>query len=110
MVVLDPENHLPLLIRTFENHRILGPTTRDSQLFNYKEVDGILFPQNQKVIYNENSIIKETDISQAYVNRAFEKGFFSGLTPEETETTPSPPRPVPGYEHAFLGDWWSNTL
>ncbi|KFA68552.1 hypothetical protein S40285_07054 [Stachybotrys chlorohalonatus IBT 40285] len=37
MVVLDPENHLPLLIRTFENHRILGPTTRDSQLFNYKE-------------------------------------------------------------------------
>lgn len=98
------------MIRTFENHRIFGPTTRDLQLFNYKEVEGILFPLNQKIIYNDIAIIEETDISHVYVNRVFEQDFFSGLTPEDTGTSPSPPKSTPGYEHAFLGDWWSNTL
>ncbi|KAI9148732.1 hypothetical protein HJFPF1_10774 [Paramyrothecium foliicola] len=109
-VVFDPESHLPLLIRTFENHRILGPATRDLQLFNYKEIHGILFPHSQKTIYQEHAIIEETDISKVHVDSAFEEGFFSGLSSEETETTPSPPKAIPGYEHAYIGDWWSNTL
>jgi len=109
-VVFDPETNLPLLIRAFEDHPILGPITNDLQLFNYTEVDGLLFPRTQKIIYGDEVILEETVVSQISVNPEFEPGHFEGLTLNETETTPSPPRADPEYGHAVIGEYWSNTL
>ncbi|KAH7355636.1 hypothetical protein BKA66DRAFT_430002 [Pyrenochaeta sp. MPI-SDFR-AT-0127] len=109
-VIFDPETNLPLLIRALEDHPILGRTTNDLQLFNYTQVDGLLFPQTQKLIYGDEAILEETIVSQIYVNPQFEQGHFDGLALNETETTPSPPRADPKYGHAEVTEYWSNTL
>jgi hypothetical protein len=105
-VVLQPDSHLPFLIRTYEDHPIFGPTSKDLQLYNYKEVDGVQFPHSQKTIYGEDAIIDETDITKVTTNVNFEQDFFDGLD-ESEGTSPSPPMQIPTYSHALLGEFWA---
>ena len=109
-IAFEPETSLPLLIRSYEDHPYFGPTTRDLQLYGYTEVDGLFFPQMQKIIYRGNVILEEIVVSQISVNPAFEPSFFDGLGEDETETIPSPPQEIPGYDRASLGEFWSNML
>lgn len=105
--MFHPDNYLPFLVRSFEDHAVHGSTTKDLQLYNYTDVEGIMFPQRQKVLYNEVSILEETEVSRIYVDTTFEEGFFDGLDEGETETVPSPPEEIPGYAHAELADYWN---
>jgi hypothetical protein len=82
-VVFDPETNLPLLIRAFEDHPILGRTANDLQLFNYTQVDGLLFPRTQNMISGDETILEETIISQLYVNPQLEQGHFDGIALNE---------------------------
>jgi hypothetical protein len=109
-IAFDPESHLPFLVRSFEDHPIFGPVGKDLQLYSYTEVEGILFPQQQKTLYREDFVLEHTAISRIHVNSTFEPGFFDGLGPDETDTVPAPPQPIEGYGHALLGEWWSNTM
>ena len=109
-VIFDPESHLPLLIRSFEDHPIFGQIPKDIHLLNYTEVDGLMFPQSQKTFYKGDAIVEETEITRISVNPVFTENFFDGLDADETTSEPSPPKKVPGYGHGLLGQFWSNML
>ncbi|KAH7325578.1 hypothetical protein B0I35DRAFT_493444 [Stachybotrys elegans] len=108
-IALDPESFLPFIVRSFEDHPIRGLTFKDLQLYDYTEVEGIKFPRQQKMLYDD-STIEETVVSRIRVNPAFDAEFFQGLDPNATTTVPSPPEQAPDYGHALLGEFWSNTI
>ncbi|KFA51015.1 hypothetical protein S40293_09923 [Stachybotrys chartarum IBT 40293] len=109
-VVFDPESHLPFLIRSFEDHPIFGQIPKDLHLINYTEVDGLMFPQSQKIFYKGDAIVEETEITSISVNPIFAEFFFDGLDANETASVPSPPMKVLSYGHGLLGQFWSNML
>ncbi|KAK9444714.1 hypothetical protein VB005_01778 [Metarhizium brunneum] len=109
-VIFDSITHYPRIIRSFEDHAIFGRTTHDLQLFNYTEVSGIQFPTRQMVLYNGDAIIEDAVVSKITINPDFGSGLFDGLSANETKTQPEPPKMIPGYSHAEIGEYWYNTL
>jgi hypothetical protein len=110
MILLDPETFLPHVIRSFEDHAIFGLSKNDLLLWDYTEVSGMKFAQRREVIYNEDSILEETTLTNIVVNPDFADGFFDGLPADKTDTTPAPPKKVKGYGHAELTEFFQNTL
>lgn len=86
-VVLDPQTFLPSRIRAFENHQILGPSTSDFRLYNYTRIDGINFPRNMKLLYNNDLMLTEMHVDSITVNPKFDSGFFAGLPLSEVNST-----------------------
>lgn len=98
------------MIRTTEDHPIFGLTTKDLQLYDYIEADGLWFPQQQKIIYGDRAFLEETIITSITVNPQFKDDYFNGLSSDETDTTPAPPQAVPGYGKAVVGEYWSTFI
>jgi hypothetical protein len=108
-IALDPDSFLPLIVRSFEDHPTRGLTFKDLQLFDYTEAEGVQFPRQQKMLYDD-FILEETEVSRVHVNVIFDADFFQGLDSNETTTIPSSPETAPDYGHALLGEFWSNTI
>lgn len=62
------------------------------------------------VLYNGDAIIEDAVVSKITVNPDFGSGLFDGLGANETKTQPEPPKMMPGYSHAEIGEYWYNTL
>ncbi|KAH6898054.1 hypothetical protein B0T10DRAFT_577522 [Thelonectria olida] len=110
IVAFDKATKFPFIIRSFENHAIFGRTENDLRLFNYTEVNGMYFPTQRLVIYNDTSVLEQTAFSNIITNPSFPRGFFDGL---EASKSPSPkvaPAKSLEYSHAEIGEYWTNFL
>jgi hypothetical protein len=109
-IAFHPETSHPLLVRAIEEHPILGLISRDLQLFDYTNVDGLMFPQQQQIIYGDEVVLEDIVVSKIHVNYPLEQGQFDGLAEDQTSTVPSPPKGLPDYNHALVGEYWANLL
>lgn len=108
-VILDPQTFLPTRIRAYEDHQIFGLSTNDFLVYNYTEVNGIQFPLNVRVLYNDKMLIEMlTDSITA--NPTFDANFFAGLPLSEVDTTilalqPSVPQQSEFYNSAEVFEY-----
>lgn len=109
-VAFDPDTKLPFVIRSFEDHAILGRTENDLRLFNYTEIDGLKFPTQRLTIQNDTSVLEQISFDRIVPNPEFPKGFFDGLADGESVTPRVAPSQIKGYSHAEIGEYWSNAL
>ena len=86
-VIFDPHTFLPELIRAYEDHQILGPSTNDYLVYNYTAIDGVQFPQTFKVLYNQDLLFIQQLVDVITTNPNFTAGFFDGLPDSEANST-----------------------
>jgi len=86
-IIFDPETFLPSRVRSYENHQIFGPSISDFLVYNYTEIDGIQFPRNFKLLYNEDLMLIEMLVDTIVVNPTFDPDFFIGLPVSEVNST-----------------------
>jgi hypothetical protein len=110
IVAFDIATKFPFIIRSFEDHAIFGRTENDLRLFNYTEVDGMHFPTQRLVIYNDTSVLEQTAFSNIITNPSFPGGFFDGLDESKSASPRVAPSRIPGYSHAEIGEYWTNAL
>jgi hypothetical protein len=111
-VIFDPITSLPHYIRAYEDNFVFGPSTSDVQVSNYTEVEGVMFPQNIKEIYNNDisSVLQDFLIYDIEVNPTIAPSFFDGLSGNQTKSTPSAPVIEFDYGFAEIGEWDANML
>ena len=86
-IIFDPHTFLPTRVRAYEDHQVFGQSTSDFVLYNYTEIEGIKFPRNFKLLYNEDKMLIEMLVNSITVNPVFEANFFTGLSPSEVNST-----------------------
>lgn len=113
-VIFDPATNLPFIIRSYEEHPILGICTSDLQLTNYTSVDGILFPQRFQTIYNtpleSNAVLEDFLVEDIKINPSFPHTFFEGLSANESDTIRVAPAKIAKVSHAEIGEFNSNMM
>ncbi|EXA32923.1 hypothetical protein FOVG_15896 [Fusarium oxysporum f. sp. pisi HDV247] len=109
-VAFNLETKLPFVFRSFEDHAIFGRTENDLRLFNYKEVNGIMFPTQRLVVQNGTSVLEQTTFAKVIPNPKFPDDFFDGLDEDKSATPRVPPSKIDGYSHAEIGEYWTNAL
>ena len=86
-VIFDPVTFLPSRVRSVEDHLVLGPSANDYLLYNYTMINGVNFPRNFKVLYNEDLMLIEMLVDQITVNPTFDANFFAGLPLSQVNST-----------------------
>ncbi|KAF4628208.1 hypothetical protein G7Y89_g9947 [Cudoniella acicularis] len=111
-VIFDPTTSLPRYIRSYEDNHVFGPSTSDLQVYNYTQVEGVMFPRNIKELYNRDSgsVLQDFFIYDIEVNPTIDPSFFDGLSRNQTQSTPSAPIIEFDYGFAEIGEWDSNML
>ncbi|RSL82340.1 hypothetical protein CDV31_016945 [Fusarium ambrosium] len=93
-VLFDPETNLPHIIRSYEDHPFFGPSTHDLLVYNYTEIDGVMFPKRFKTIYNNKHVIADYAADQVLTNQELDEGLFNrpgnGTVPEASVPTRNP--------------------
>lgn len=103
-VIFDPKTYLPARVRAYEDHPILGRSTNDLVLYNYTIVDGISFPQNVKLLYNEDLMLQEIYLDTFKINPALDPTFFDGLPVSISNQTFSGAPPAPPQYSQFFSE------
>ena len=95
-IIFDPRTYLPSRIRAYEDHQVFGPSTSDFLLYNYTEIDGIQFPRNFKLLYNEDNMLIEMLVDTITVNPTFDTDHFAVVPLSEIGSTilGNPPTPA----------------
>ncbi|KAF5026944.1 hypothetical protein F66182_974 [Fusarium sp. NRRL 66182] len=102
-VLLDPDTHLPHIIRSYEDHPFFGPSTNDLLVYNYAEVDGVQFPQRFKTIYNGRQVVADFVADQVSTNV---EGIEESFARPGNGTVPQSSAPIrdPEYSFAEIGE------
>ena len=106
-VILDPENNVPYIIRSYENHAIYGPSMHDLLVYDYIPVDGVLFPRRFKTVYNNDLVLEDFLATSVLVNVATEDLFSGGSAALQASNTPSRNS---SYDFSEIGEWYSNLI
>jgi hypothetical protein len=94
-IIFDPDTYLPARVRAYEDHPILGPSTNDMVFYNYTTAGGVEFPQNVKLLYNEDLMLQEIYLDSFEINANVSSTFFQGLPPFIANQTISGQPPTP---------------
>ena len=99
-VIFDPTTFSPSRVRSYEDHLVLGLSANDYLLYNYTMVNGVNFPRNFKLLYNEDLMLIEMLVDQVTTNPNFTANFFDGLPLSQINSTTSalPPTAPQGSE------------
>lgn len=103
-VAFKPDTFLPYVVRSYEDHQIFGKSTSDYVLYNYTTVEGLLFPQRIKLMYNEDSMLIDTLIDTIKVNPTFAPDYFQGIPLSMVNNTIGKIPPVPAAASIVYGD------
>ena len=112
-VIFDPYTYLPKRIRAHEDHHILGPSTNDIMIYNYTNTDGIMFPRNLKLLYNQDMMLEEVLYDSITVNPNLSADFFAPLPMAAVNQTlfgipPTKPEPSEEYGEAEVFEYSQN--
>ncbi|PSN63136.1 hypothetical protein BS50DRAFT_648585 [Corynespora cassiicola Philippines] len=102
-VIFNPSTNLPHLIRSHQEHPVYGPSTDDLMLHNYLSVEGVMFPQRFKRIYNSEQILLDYLVDEVLVNTELDAGFFDFLPDFSPEA--NSPRIIPDYDFSELSEY-----
>jgi hypothetical protein len=101
-VILDPVTKLPYIIRAYEDHSIIGPSTNDLVVYNYTSLQGLQLPRRLKYMYNEETLLIDIIVGDVQINPSFPTGFFDGLPLANADLTPvglTPSAPTSSQEY-----------
>ncbi|KAG4262883.1 hypothetical protein FPRO03_10246 [Fusarium proliferatum] len=82
LLIVNQETYLPCIVRSEEQHPIYGNATKDVNLSNYKEVQGLKFPHTIQTTYSSSSqrlsvvledfVIEKTNATSKFSNNLFD--------------------------------------
>ncbi|KAF5009447.1 hypothetical protein FDECE_4330 [Fusarium decemcellulare] len=112
-VIFDPTSKVPYIIRTAEEHPVLGASTKDFYLSDYKEVKGLKFPHTVQTIYNSttqslSAVLEDFVIDKVTLNPDFPSGFFDGIDEEKSFAPKAAPKKVPGVAEGLITEFSTN--
>ncbi|KAH6642823.1 hypothetical protein C7974DRAFT_303852 [Boeremia exigua] len=102
-VLFDPQTDLPYIIRSYEDHRLFGPSTHDLKVSDYITVNGVQLPTRFKTIYNNKHLLGDYRADEVLVNTKLLGNLFSA---PGNGTIPRASIPIrdPEYSFAEIGE------
>lgn len=99
---MDPDNNLPYIIRSTEEHVIFGSSTYDILLTEYKSVSGVQFPTRFKSILNQRRLLGDYRADEVIVNPSLNSDMF--MIQGQRQETNVPSRNTE-YGFAEIAEW-----
>ncbi|EEY19618.1 conserved hypothetical protein [Verticillium alfalfae VaMs.102] len=90
-VIFDPATNLPYMIRSYENHGVIGKSTQDLVLQHYTAVNNVMFPTRFKSIYNDHNVIADFTVREVLIDSVASTAFevTGDLRPDNVPTNSS---------------------
>lgn len=70
-------NNLPYMVRSFEQHKIFGPSTSDVIFSNYSSFGSVLLPQRFQTVYNTFNMVEDFFIDNFRINPSWSADYFN---------------------------------
>ncbi|KAF2233669.1 hypothetical protein EV356DRAFT_447860 [Viridothelium virens] len=99
-------NHLPYMVRSYEQHKIFGRSTSDVIFSNYSMFGSVLLPQRFQTVYNTVNMVEDFFVDNMSINPTWPADYFE----PKSNTTRKAPAQSLEYPRSEVHEFFESAL